>query len=545
MDWAIDKISQNTIHANNAIRVANRYICPVCGADCTLRRGRVIRPYFAHNNGVAPDACENYHPGRVNSNHRYGKSAFFPIPRLYIHAIGSEWFPEILIYDYPLQSGEIYIPFAMNGYMKIYIPKIKVGGERISVKTKEQYSLQTSDDVSEPFKHMICSPIDGLSKNSYNLFDCSYDRGIKLHTGQQLIWGRTYFIVWHIDLEMAEWLPNYILPQEQLKVYHQWFCKKIFLPKAENRDIQEWIFSMFKFQIKHMPIKINTVFPIPDKKLEDGSYLVSDTKLLLFSIDRGTVSEETHQLEIFSDTLYSEKVSLGGEMPIIFALNPLPLGRTHLMVNEDSDISLTIYHTEKRFDTYRIPGVEFIFNDKHAGTITLSAFSPSIIVSEFYKVLHGESSLEEISLPNGAGGSIYLIGKKQHIKESRVNAKVLKQQVLSLLGNEDFIIDFGNYGKIEIIRNNRIEAELTLINSTRNKLNWINRQLVKNVSISQYPMRNIKGFNRLKDVEKHYIPSDGNLIKLLFNKSLTPIFLVPYIKQVVEEIAAQVTMERR
>lgn len=545
MDWAIDKISQQTIHANSAIRVANRYVCPVCGADCTLRKGRVVKPYFAHNSGIAPEACENYHPGNgIYSSNHYSRSAIYPIPKLYIHAVGSEWFPEILVYDYPLETGEIYIPFGMNGYMKVFIPRIKVGGERIAVKTREQYFLQTSDDVIEPFKHMICSPIDGLNKSNYNFFNCTDDRGIKLHTGQQLIWGNTYYVVWHLDLGMAGWLPNDILPQEQLKVNYQWFCKKISLPKYDNQEVQEWIFNKFKLQVRHTPIKIKPVFPIPDQELGDGSYLFSNTKLLFFSIDRDTGSEESHQLEIFTETLYSKKVTLSGEMPIILALNPLPLGRTHLIVDEDSDVSLKIYHTEKPFNTYRIPGVEFIFNDKTIGTTSLSALFSPLIVSQFNKVLHNDSSLEKILLPKGANGSIYSIGEEDHQKVSQVDAETLKQQVLSLLGKEDFVIDFGNYGKIEIRNNSKPECGIVLKDSTRNKLKWINKQLVY-LGNGLYPMRNIKGLSRLKGVEKNYVQNDGSLIEFLFQRPLVPTLLIPYIKQVVEDIASQDTNQTK
>lgn len=62
LEWAFDTVTKQDVNAINAIRAANRYTCSVCGAECSLRKGLVIRPYFAHNDGVASEVCENYHP---------------------------------------------------------------------------------------------------------------------------------------------------------------------------------------------------------------------------------------------------------------------------------------------------------------------------------------------------------------------------------------------------------------------------------------------------------------------------------------------------
>ncbi|KUG05282.1 hypothetical protein ASZ90_017355 [hydrocarbon metagenome] len=552
MEWAFDKVSQQDINAKDAIRTANRYTCPVCGIECTLRRGNVKKPYFAHINGAAPEACENYHPRNgTNGNNGHLGFRFHPFPKLYIRTYNSSnWYLEILIYDYPLEKGEISIPFGLFGQVKISIPEIKVGGIRIPVKTMESYALQTSDEVTPPYEQMICSSIDGLDQKNYNVFYCSDGSGMRLHKKQSLIWGQQYFIVWHMNLGMLGWLPNNVLPQEKLNTNDQWLCKMICLPDAQNPTVEKWVNNKLNYQIKHPPLTLSTLFPIPDRILDDGSLQISETKFIFLSIDRNTTSEDFHELIFVSEALpqYTKKINLCGQMPIIFALNPLPLGRTHLWIDGYPDISISLYHTQSMFCDQYIPGVEFTFQDSETNEYISSPAFSSYTTFQLKKILLGNTSLVQVSLPKKASVLIGIQGdnkkllKEYSIPEGSHKAfeQQLKDEIVQLLGKGKLVIDFGNYGKVEVDNELNTDEKISLTDSNRKKLKWIIAQI--SLENNLYPIGGIKEFPNLKLTKHWFNEDDYILIKKLIGNRFVPSFLLPYIRSVIQEISIQLKL---
>uniref|UniRef100_UPI003F85E09B competence protein CoiA family protein n=2 Tax=Gammaproteobacteria TaxID=1236 RepID=UPI003F85E09B len=62
MNYAIDKFTGTLILAARATKYA-RYVCPVCEKGVSLRKGKVVPPYFAHLPGHGTSDCENFVPG--------------------------------------------------------------------------------------------------------------------------------------------------------------------------------------------------------------------------------------------------------------------------------------------------------------------------------------------------------------------------------------------------------------------------------------------------------------------------------------------------
>lgn len=553
MDWAIDNINQKEINAKEAIRTINRYTCPVCGTQCILRRGNIRKPYFAHINGVASEDCENYHPGNSMYNSQNPRSRLLHFPKLYICTNNlSDWYLEILIKDYPLEEGEIYVPFGRLGQVTISIPKIKMGGIRIPVKNKEIYTLQTSDDVELSYKKIICSSIDGLDQKKYNVFNFSDDGGVKLHERNTLIWGQQYLIVWHMNLGMSGWLPDSALPQEQLNSSNQWHCKKICLPDIQDLIVEDWVCNKLNFKIKHPSLELSTIFPIPDKILDDGSLLISENNFIILSIDRNTKSEDFHELIIVSECLplNQKKIDLCGQMPIIIAIDSLPLGRTHLWIDGEPDNSLSLYHTESIFGDYYIPGVEFTFQDCDTNQyVSFPAFC-SYTAFQLEQALSGNTLLDKISLPKRTNVSIgFQRNKEEKLTEYCVSEEnshkgieeQLKQEIIDLLGKGKLVIDFGNYGRVEVGNELRIEEKLLLTESNRKKIKWIAAQQMS-LSYSLIPVEGIKTSIVLKLAKQRFIEDDYILIKKLINNQCMPPFLLPHIRSVFQEIAAQLKL---
>lgn len=62
MNYAVNKYTGVLIIATRASKYG-RYVCPVCEKAVSLRRGKVIPPYFAHLPGHGTSDCENFFPG--------------------------------------------------------------------------------------------------------------------------------------------------------------------------------------------------------------------------------------------------------------------------------------------------------------------------------------------------------------------------------------------------------------------------------------------------------------------------------------------------
>lgn len=568
MDYVIDKYTGLLVEATQALPLRKHYVCPICRADCHLRKGLKQRPHFAHDSGAAPDDCENYHPGESHS--RGFQNAYWSLhrrsPKLYVcesDAIDGNsptWNLMLLIPECQHGIGSIEITQGQYGTVTIPVAHLTQGGQRVYVRPQVTYQIGVNGQIDHVYQQIITRPIPGLNKQRCNVFRYSPTGGRIFHDNQVLFWGLSYYLVWHRNCEPGWWPRSEGLWCRNLNHNGEWHCAIIELPAEEDYQVRKWAENILCRGVEKPPVTLSLVAPIVIRRLEDESLLIpaADEVILSVTGELGAIIPSELCLQLPTNGT-SMVVKLHGPLPIIVSIGQLPPGRTEIWLPDNPDISLS-FCAVKLEQGYHPQGVRFVFEETLHQSQVFAPVHSLLTRSLMAEVRQGHASLVMVTIPRRVSTTIRVRGQfdtrwqelhlaVEYVDDEKINAlkhkefeEHVQQEIIAKLikCQGKLEIDFENYGKVNLNLSRDGKSETCALRSHwRRQLGWILYLLqARNIRGKFSSGEGIKQLQRyLEQIPiDQFVPEDRLLINLLLKYDYVPVAAEVHLREIVKRI---------
>ncbi|WP_445407707.1 competence protein CoiA family protein [Symbiobacterium terraclitae] len=555
MEWAYDPYTGKDVHALDRRLTRRDYVCPKCRAPVRLRRGDNRRPHFAHLSGKADPACELYAPVVGSGQADKGGKRRRPYRSLAVYLRSVEgrgplqWFLELGVPepDSGLLQGDIVIPFALEGERTIPVGSIRKGGIRVRVRPDYRYNLVLRGLPETDWTLRCSQPIDGLIKKGITVFEYSPHGGRALARQRPLCWGRAYALIWESSWKPSWWpaTSNFIMAELMSK--GSWQGAIIRLPAEPVRQVQSWVSQCLDRVVEQPPVEIRLVSPPPERRLDDGSLVVSPDAHVLIGITGECGAQEWDQLCVScNDGLVAQAYHGEHSGPVFYSLGLLPEGRTDIWVDDNIDSALQLV-VSRSTSPKGIPEVTLFGRDSGnvEWSVPLDIHRGAEVLS---RVRSGAAALSSIYCP--APVPVYV--KWRTGDQGGWNTRVATPDPLTRLVPSDVVfalsqaltrdensvvLDAGSFGCIQVDVAKRLPAtpRVAVRDALKQRLLW----LLSHTSRTS-PAISLPGYERVLGC---VTPADRVLIQRLMSARL-PVQLLPQLAALLTDIQDEIRRNR-
>lgn len=427
MNYAIDKFTGTLILAARATKYA-RYVCPVCEKGVSLRKGKIVPPYFAHLPGQGTSDCENFVPG-----HSFIAETIKTISKRCMELrllipVGSnsrEWSLELVLPTCNLCRAKITLDVGGRSQtldMRSMVKSRQIGAE-LSVKSYRIVSYSGEPDpkfVTEVERE--CPGLPSVGAAVFTALGRAASKGFP--RARELRCTETFAFLWR--LPVAPDFPDE-LEIKSLASKLGWNLALVTIPETLSVESISWLKSFTHLPVVPARASITAIWPFLNQNTSINQVECVHSDTILLSANMVSTSSQN-----VGPTMYAQGSSLllsavGVEKsPAFFILNPGQSEFVGVSGSIDQDVNLFFSFYSKNDAPRKYPSIDLVFTkeSKEKTIVSLHQRKCIEVMMEARRLGH---KLEYMSMPSGVEGVARIQGQTE-------------SSVIKLVSNDDIAV---------------------------------------------------------------------------------------------------------
>ncbi|BBW20218.1 Druantia anti-phage system protein DruB [Enterobacter kobei] len=464
MNYAIDKFTGTLILAARATKYA-RYVCPVCEKGVSLRKGKVVPPYFAHLPGHGTSDCENFVPGhsfiaetiKNISKRRMELRLLIPVG-----CNSREWSLELVLPTCNLCRAKITLDVGGRSQtldMRSMVKSRQIGAE-LSVNSYRIVSYSGEPDpkfVTEVERECPGLPSDGAAV--FTALGRGTSKGFP--RARELRCTETFAFLWKHPV--APVFPDE-LEIKSLSSKLGWNLALVTIPETLSVESISWLKCFTHLPIVPARASITAIWPFLNQNTSINQVECVHAETVLLSANMVSTSSQNVGPTMYAQGSSSLLSAVGIEKsPAFFILNPGDSEFVGVSGSIEQDVNLFFSFYSNNDSPRKYPSVDLVFTKKNKEKIIVSLHQRKCfeVMMEARRLGH---KLEYMSMPPGVEGVARMQGKTEssviklvssediasHDESLRLLSPVALSKLSDFLANVTYHleIDFLGLGKI-------------------------------------------------------------------------------------------------
>ncbi|WP_458645609.1 competence protein CoiA family protein [Klebsiella oxytoca] len=488
VDYAINEASGKLVSASQALRYS-RYICPVCKKGVSLRRGKIIPPYFAHFRGYGTLDCENFVPAHLSFTTKENINDIVK-RRMELRLLIStakkirEWSLELALPTCNLCQAKVILDVGGRSQtidMRGMVTRRQISAE-LSARPYRIVSFTGNPDpefVREVERE--CPGLPSVGAAVFTAMGGGASNGFPL--AQELRCTETFAFLWREPASPG--FPDE-LDIDSLVSRQGWNLAIVTIPETLSPESISWLNSFTHLPIVPAKSSITAIWPFQTQDISINQVECIHSNFLLLSANMISTPPNETGPTMCAQGASSVLSAIGVEKsPAFFTLTPDNSDIVGVSASNDQDIKKYYSFFTNKIKNHKYPSVDLVYTKKN-GVREIVSLHQRRCVELTMEARQLGYKLEYLSMPSGAEGTAKIqreidisrinLFSSDHMAPHDSNMRLLRSDAFSKLSqclsdvNYNLDIEFKGLGELHLAGFNKLGKDIVISNEISSSL---------------------------------------------------------------------------